>query len=51
MCPDCPPAREARQLVLDSDFLANLLIAIAPFAIALLIAAAIMFCLDRSGRC
>jgi hypothetical protein len=51
MCPDCPTAREARRLVLESDFLTNALIAVAPFALALLIAAAIMLWMDRSGRC
>ena len=34
-CPDCPPAREARTLFFQLDFVRNLLFALSPFVVTL----------------
>jgi hypothetical protein len=35
LCPDCPPAREARRIVFGADFWPTLAIAVVPFVLTL----------------
>ena len=46
-CPDCPPAREARALVLGSDFLLHLTLVLAPFVATMIAVVWIATRVDR----
>lgn len=45
-CPDCPTARDARTMFFENNFLTNLAVALAPFAVTL----AVVVWLVRSIR-
>jgi hypothetical protein len=49
LCPDCPPAREARGMFLHLDLLLNAAFAALPFAVMLLIAAMIVRAVSPKG--
>jgi hypothetical protein len=49
-CPDCPPVREARELVLGDALWTNALYLILPLAITLLAAVLILRWIDRQPR-
>jgi hypothetical protein len=49
-CPDCPPVREARELVLGDALVTNALYLILPLAITLLAAVLILRWIDRQPR-
>ena len=50
LCPDCPPAREARELVLSESFWLNAALMVLPFALVLAVAVALLHQLDRGSR-
>jgi hypothetical protein len=47
LCPDCPPARAARELVLGGSFWLNALLLALPFLIVLFVGAAVLRRIDR----
>ena len=49
LCPDCPPARTARDLVFAESFWHNALLLVLPFLIALVAGIVILRRLDRGS--
>jgi hypothetical protein len=50
LCPDCPPARLARELVIEDHFLAHLGYAALPFAITGLAIVVVARIADRGAK-
>jgi hypothetical protein len=50
LCPDCPPARLARELVVEDRFLSHLGLAVLPFAVTGLAIAVIARLADRQVK-
>jgi hypothetical protein len=49
ICPDCPPARTARDLVLSESFWLNALYLVLPFVVVLVVAVILLRRLDRGS--
>jgi hypothetical protein len=49
LCPDCPPARSARELVFAESFWVNALVLVLPFLIVLVVSVVVLRRIDRGS--